>query len=63
MFSGNREMQRFIDSDLYLNQNKFREWIEGILGKITNYTNKEIVLKNISYPVSHLFYIKSYVFL
>lgn len=29
-----RELNTFVDSELYLNQDKFRGWIEGILSKV-----------------------------
>ncbi|XP_020281521.1 cyclic GMP-AMP synthase [Pseudomyrmex gracilis] len=46
-----REMKSFIDQDLYLNQDKFRSWMEGVLGKVADQTNNRIVLEELPYPV------------
>ncbi|XP_020295044.1 cyclic GMP-AMP synthase-like [Pseudomyrmex gracilis] len=52
-----KEMNTFIDQDSYLNQNKFRNWIEGILSNVANSKksqngkNNQIILDGISYPI------------
>lgn len=50
-------MNAFIDQDAYLNQNKFRNWIEGILSRVAIGNSNRILLDGIPYPVSRLSYI------